>query len=188
MIELFSTEKLLTNLNRCSLKSERIHIYTEDAFQFAQKAEKGSYDLVLLDFPSPGDTNKQKKYGNLFSNESADLFASLLKPNGVLTSQTSVQAETLVGFGRYFLDNGYYIWSYDAVYNSQGNHDTFTTVSKGRLEKRREIPKDCRLITDDHLRVGFSSATQYNYDDLDYMRLFDFVEAIDVELFDFRDL
>lgn len=188
MIELFSTEKMLTDLNRRSLQDERVHIHIEDAFVFAQNAIKGSYDLVLLDFPSPGDGNKQKQYGDLFSGESADLFASLLKPEGVLTSQTSVQAETLVGFGRYFLDNGYYIWSYDAVYNSQGNHDTFTTASKCRLSKNRSVPKECKLLTDDHIRIGFSKATQYEQEDLDYFRLFEFVEAFDAEPFAFRDI
>lgn len=179
MIELFSKERMLTDLNCSSLSDSRVHVRVEDAYQFAKAADKGTYDIVLLDFPSPGDSNKQKKYFNLFSRESAELFSSLLRPDGILVSQTSVHAETLVGFTRYFLDNGYYLWSYDAVYNSSGNHDTFIAASKNRLSKRRDIPKDCRLITDDHLRVGFSESTEIKPDDLEYFRLFEFIEAID---------
>lgn len=181
MIKLYKTNKMLTDLNRNSLNSSRVNCHVENAIDFAKRSEPESYDLILLDFPSPGDSNRGKRYESLFAPDITNLFTALLRRDGVLTSQVSVPTEVIVTYAENLIRQGFNVWHYDATYNSEGNHDSFATSARFRPVQRRPIPNDCRLITKQHIEVGFSEATEITQQYLDYYRLFEYCEAIDVE-------
>ncbi len=55
----------LKELNRNALADKRVTVYHEDAFIFIQKP-KTLYDVVILDFPDPGNFSIGKLYSDLF--------------------------------------------------------------------------------------------------------------------------
>lgn len=180
MVDLYSNEYMLTRLNCRSLLQDRCKVNVKDATEFIKSCKEESYDLVILDFPSPGDGNREKNYVNLLSKENLLKYISLVRSNGVLISQTSLVAEDLVPYARLMLDKGYYIWNYDVFY-TESTHDNFTVCSKSKLEKQRPIPPGCRMITDAHIKYGFSEATEITEADLEYYRLFQYAEGLDYE-------
>jgi spermidine synthase len=181
MTRIYSENPLLTKLNRESLKDERLKIHNMDALKFAGVADRESYGLIILDFPSPASANEGKNYQNLFAPEVTNLFTRLLRPDGVLAAQTSIKQDRLAPFVRNFVEQNYYVWNYDAVYNRVGSHDNFTIACKRPLKKQRPIPSLCRYITDEHVKVGFGPATEVDNTELDYWRLFEHVEGIEFE-------
>jgi spermidine synthase len=58
---LFSTEPLLTALNRDSLASPRLRVINQDAFSWLD-ANPGIYDVVIVDFPDPSNFALGKLY------------------------------------------------------------------------------------------------------------------------------
>lgn len=55
----------LKALNGASLSDPRVHVFHEDAFIFIQKTET-KYDIIVLDFPDPGNFAIGKLYSDLF--------------------------------------------------------------------------------------------------------------------------
>jgi len=180
MINLFSEDKMLVGQNCKSLLDEKCKVHIKNAIDFA-KESKEEYDLVILDFPSPSGANAAKKYDDLFSPDIINLFVSRLKPNGILSAQTSVHTEYLARYARNMLEFGYYLWNYDVYYDRRGAHDSFMISSKTNLSQQRDIPAACRYATERHIKTAFGKATEVGPEELEYYELFEHIEAIEYE-------
>lgn len=74
----------LAALNKNALKDIRVTVYHEDAFLFVQK-QKRQYDVVILDFPDPGNFAIGKLYSDLFFNR----LKRVLSPEAVAVTQST---------------------------------------------------------------------------------------------------
>lgn len=181
MIRLYQTDRMLTLLNRGSLNNDRCHVFAEDALKFAARQDSGIYDLMILDFPSPGEGNKGKEYQNLLSVENVASFRRMLKRDGILVMQTSIPTNVLVPPVRKMLEDGFEVWNMDSYYDRLNSHDNFTVACRSVLQQQRPLPRGLKLVTEEHLKYGYSGATQIDFEDLEYYRLFEHTEDVEIE-------
>lgn len=177
IINLYRSDPMFTRLNRSSLNDERCNVAVEDAVKFCQEAQPETYDLAIVDFPSPGDDNEDKQYENLFSAEVLEKILKVLKPEGILATQTSVVTRVHAAYLRALHARGYYTWVYDSVYCNDGTHDNFTIASKVLLQKTRDI-RNCTELTEAHLKAAISRATEFTPEHVTYMELFENAEIL----------
>jgi spermidine synthase len=84
MTRLFRDSKTLAALNRGALASPRLRVENADAFGWIRRA-RGSYDVIIVDFPDPTEFALGKLYTESFYRE----VARILKPDGVMTVQST---------------------------------------------------------------------------------------------------
>lgn len=65
MTELFSTQPALLRLNGGALRSPKVRIVNQDAFQWLQQTEE-IFDVIVVDFPDPSNFSIGKLYTNSF--------------------------------------------------------------------------------------------------------------------------
>lgn len=181
VIRLYQNEKMLTCLNQNSMNSDRGRVNAEDAVSFAERQTPESYDVLVIDFPSPGDGNRDKNYPNLFSPEITNKFLRLLKPHGVVCSQTSIPPSFLIPHVRNLLGKGFFVWNLDNYYDAGSAHDNFTFACRYVPKQERDIPQGTRYLTRDHIRYGLSRLTEVDYEYLEFARLFEHTEDLEVE-------
>lgn len=179
MIRLFRDEQW-SKYNGRSMSNQRARVICDDALSFTKK-DTGLYDLIVLDFPSPGGSNKTKNYPNLYSRESIEGFLKLLKPQGVLSMQVSMPYIYLAGIAGQLIDKGFFVWNYDTYYNSR-NADSFMVACRRNLSGlQRPLPPNPRFASKERVNVAFSPVTQVTRESLDYYRLFCHGEDIEHE-------
>lgn len=176
MIEIFRHPEF-SRYNRESLSDPRTTVHIADAVEFAKTAPPEFYDLIILDFPSPGRKNRDKSYNKLFSPEVLRGFLRLLKPWGVLSAQVGLLSEALCDWVQTCQAEGMYVWQYDVAYD-QYSSDAIAVASKVKLSQRRKLPTECRFATDERVAVGLSEETEIRRRSLDYYRLFESAQEV----------
>lgn len=83
MIRICSTNPHIVDINQNSLRSDRLNIYTEDAYEYLEKNKK-KYDLIIVDLPDPNSESLNKLYSNLFYR----MCKNSLNLGGILVSQS----------------------------------------------------------------------------------------------------
>jgi spermidine synthase len=181
MIKIFRDDERWAKYNRFSMKNPRARVIADDALAFARR-ETEKYDMIVLDFPSPSNSNKDKNYPNLYSKESIDTFLKLLKPWGTLSMQTSMPYIYLASIARQLLDRGFFVWNYDTYYNPR-NADSFMVACQRNLarEQIRALPADRRFANVDRVKAAFSPVTGVTPAALDYYSLFCHGEDVEYE-------
>jgi spermidine synthase len=84
MTRLFSTNALLTGLNRDALRDPRVRVVNADAFTWLDRTP-GVYDVILADFPDPHSFGLGKLYSRAFYR----LTRGRLAPDGLLAVQAT---------------------------------------------------------------------------------------------------
>lgn len=84
MTNLAKTNAWLKALNHNALFDQRVTIYNEDAFLFVRRPGR-SYDVVVLDFPDPGNFAVGKLYSDLFFQR----LKKILAPGAVAVAQAT---------------------------------------------------------------------------------------------------
>jgi spermidine synthase len=89
MTRLFSSNELLTDLNRNSLLSPKLNVINHDAFvwlkDLAQAKNRDQYDAIIIDLPDPSNYSVGKLYSLQFYN----LMHAALTPQGMLVVQST---------------------------------------------------------------------------------------------------
>ena len=89
MTHLFSTQPMLTQLNRDALRSEKVTLVHQDAFLWvktqAKAGEMPAFDAVIIDIPDPSNFSIGKLYSVTFFRE----LRKLLSPEGFLVVQST---------------------------------------------------------------------------------------------------
>ncbi len=179
VIEVFSKDNFLRGLNEYAFEDKRTHVTIGDARKFVDNPCR-QYDLVFLDFPSPTTLNQPKNYDDLFSPSQIQKFVGLLKPQGILVMQTSVNETLMSRLLGLMLRLGYCAWNYDVFYDStDGDHDNFSVFCPYRLERLRDVPEACRYVTNRHVEVGLSPVTEVTQSTMEYYSLFEYTEELD---------
>lgn len=175
MIKLFK-DGIGAELNKRSLSDKRVKIEIADATKYVDSLPSNSFDIIVLDFPSPTAKNYKKNYSGLFDISIWDKFIRLLPDHGVISSQVSIPTDILANLIRYLLDQGFMVWHYDTAYNRRGIHDSFLVACKYNMTKRREIPQYSRFASEQHVKIAFSIEQEITRNDLEYYRLFHYCE------------
>lgn len=178
MIWLFRDNDRWAKYNAYSMRDSRARVVAADALAWARE-DKDLYDLIVLDFPSPGGSNKSKNYPNLYSPESLDIFVKRLKPHGVLSMQVSMPYVFLAAAARFLLDCGFYVWNYDTYYNPR-NADSFMIAARNKIFPFRQLPPT-RWADKARCAAAFSEATEVRQSLIDYYRLFCHGEEVEHE-------
>ncbi len=65
MIRICSTNPNITSVNQNSLNSDKLVIYTMDAYEYLENSRE-QYDLIIVDLPDPNSESLSKLYSNIF--------------------------------------------------------------------------------------------------------------------------
>lgn len=84
MTHLFTSNKMLTDLNKNSLSSPLVHIINSDAFVWLKSNTK-KFDFITVDFPDPSNFSIGKLYTKTFY----DALYQALEPNGMSVIQST---------------------------------------------------------------------------------------------------
>lgn len=84
MIRICSTNRDISTINQNSLKSEKLSVYNEDAYEFLKTAEE-KYDLLIVDLPDPNCESLNKLYSNVFYR----MCGNVLAEKGVMVVQST---------------------------------------------------------------------------------------------------
>ena len=79
MIRICSTNENITSINQDSLKSEKLFVYNEDAYEYLETCNE-QYDLIIVDLPDPNCESLNKLYSNIFYR----MCGGCLKDDGVM--------------------------------------------------------------------------------------------------------
>ncbi|WP_447756355.1 polyamine aminopropyltransferase [Sphingopyxis fribergensis] len=152
MTRLFRDNKTLATLNRGALASPRLRVENADAFGWIRRA-RGSYDVIIVDFPDPTEFALGKLYTESFYRE----VARILKPDGVMTVQSTspliaprsywTVASTLEASG--LTARGYH--AYVPSFGEWG----FTMAGHGALPATARLPEGLRFLTPESERLMY---------------------------------
>ena len=144
MTRLFRDSATLAALNRGALASPRLRVENADAFGWIRSA-RGSFDVIIVDFPDPTEFALGKLYTESFYRE----VARILKPDGVMTVQSTspliaprsywTVASTLEAAG--LTARGYH--AYVPSFGEWG----FTMAGHGALPATARLPEGLRFLT-----------------------------------------
>lgn len=84
VVELANSSPHLLELNEGSLKSEKVHVFHTDAFQFLEDTDEW-FDVILVDLPDPNNESLNK----LYTREFYSLVRNHLKPGGAAMIQAT---------------------------------------------------------------------------------------------------
>jgi len=84
MTSLFTRNELLAQLNGHSLRSPKVKVINTDAFNWVRR-DTAQYDLIVIDFPDPGNYSVGKLYTNAFYRE----IYKRLKEDGIVVVQST---------------------------------------------------------------------------------------------------
>lgn len=155
---LFSSNSMLTTLNKNSLKSSKVKVINADAFRWIRSSGE-KFDFVVVDFPDPSNYSVGKLYTNTFYK----LLFSAINDNGVVVIQStspyvapksfSCINHTLQSVGFHTVPYHCYVpsfgdWGYIIAVKGENFEvsDTFISdlrfVNKSTFEEMRHFPKD----------------------------------------------
>ncbi|WP_428681524.1 polyamine aminopropyltransferase [Sphingopyxis sp.] len=144
MTRLFRDSKTLAGLNRGALSSPRLRVENADAFGWIRRA-RGSYDVIIVDFPDPTEFALGKLYTESFYRE----VARILKPDGVMTVQST---SPLIAPRSYWTvastleAAGLTVRGYHAYVPSFGEWG-FTMAGHGMVPTTATLPAGLRFLT-----------------------------------------
>ncbi len=84
VVDLFSHQKKLSELNHQSFSSEKVHVIQGDAFVWLRKNQR-QFDFIVVDFPDPSNYS----IGKLYSTTFYGALRQALKPQGALVIQST---------------------------------------------------------------------------------------------------
>lgn len=180
MLEVFRMSAY-AKYNQNSLDNKRAKIVVGDAIAFMDHTANFTterYNVIIWDFPSPGDEPNQD-CTNLYTRENIQKAIKCLSENGVFASQVSLPISILGPIVKELMAQGFYVWQYDVMYDTKGNHDAFIVASKKKLWQQRPVPEFCRFASPEKIKAGFSKATEIVDDDLAYYLQFLYQEDLD---------
>lgn len=85
MTTLFRSDNMLSQLNKRSLHSPKVHVINSDAFNFVRTGN-GTFDIIIIDFPDPSNYSIGKLYSSRFFEE---LHRLLVADGKVVVQSTS---------------------------------------------------------------------------------------------------
>ncbi|WP_430791338.1 polyamine aminopropyltransferase [Virgibacillus flavescens] len=159
VVELANTNQKLLELNENSLKSPKLEVIHEDAFQFLQDSDEW-YDVIIVDLPDPNNESLNK----LYTKEFYSLIRNHLLPGGAaMVQSTSPVFATKVYWtiSETIESTGMFVENLHVDVPSFGNWG-FVMASRDEISiKDLSIEVETEFITDDML----TGLTQFGKDE-----------------------
>lgn len=152
MIRICSTNDNITKINENSLKSDKLSIHNEDAYEFLKESDE-KYDLIIVDLPDPNSESLNKLYSNMFYR----LCGKVLSDKGVFVVQST---------SPYFATNAF--WCINKTIESEGFNVKpyhlqvpafgdwgFNMASRKELTEDIKFKVETRYLTEDNVVALF---------------------------------
>lgn len=152
MVELCREDAQIAALNENSLKSERLTIVYEDAYQYL-KETKDKFDVIIVDLPDPNNEALNKLYTNIFYR----LCYGALTEEGVMTVQSTSPYYATDAFWCIhdtLESEGFSVRPYHLQVPSFGDWG-FNLASKQPLDKVPDIEVETRYLTEENIKSLF---------------------------------
>ena len=153
MISLCSENPNVTALNEDSLKSDRLTIVNEDAYQFL-KETKEKFDVIIVDLPDPNNEALNKLYTNIFYR----LCYNAMTEEGVMTVQSTSPYYASNAFWCIhdtLVSEGFCVRPYHLQVPAFGDWG-FNLASKKELEDKILLTVDTKYLSQDNVDALFS--------------------------------
>lgn len=148
MIEICSTNPNITSINKNSLRSEKLHIHTQDAYTYLEDNTK-NYDFILIDLPDPNSEILAKLYSNVFYR----MCKNSLSPQGIIVSQSVSPYYATQAFwciNKTMESEGLYVKPYHLEVPSFGDWG-FNMASLHEINNEFEIKVETKYLTDENI-------------------------------------
>ena len=157
MIKLFTSNELLTSLNKNSLKSPKVEVVNADAFVWLKKNSetlKDKYDLIVADFPDPANYS----IGKLYSQTFYKLIKNAISDEGIIVIQSTspfVARKSFWCIANTLEATGFYSKSYHAMVPSFGEWG-YTLASKHPIKLADKYIDGLKFVSVDTAQTMFS--------------------------------
>lgn len=148
MIRLCSENPNVTTINEGSLKSERLTVVTQDAYQFLEENEQ-KFDVIIVDLPDPNNEALNKLYSNVFYR----LCGNSLTEEGVMTVQSTSPYYASKAFwciNKTLESEGFFVKPYHLQVPAFGDWG-FNLASKKELDDTFDIMVDTKYLNNENV-------------------------------------
>ncbi|WP_040213180.1 polyamine aminopropyltransferase [Clostridium polynesiense] len=152
MVSICMENPNITALNKDSLKSDRLTIVNQDAYQFL-KETKENFDVIIVDLPDPNNESLNKLYTNTFYR----LCYQAMTEEGVMTVQSTSPYYSSKAFwciNDTLESEGFLVHPYHLQVPSFGDWG-FNLASKKPLKEETALQVDTKYLTQDNIHSLF---------------------------------
>lgn len=152
MIRICSTNENITSINQDSLKSEKLFVHNEDAYEYLERCKK-RYDLIIVDLPDPNCESLNKLYSNIFYR----MCGACLKDTGVMVVQSTSPYYATKAFwciNKTIESEGFWVKPYHLQVPAFGDWG-FNMASKKELTSDLNFDVETRYLTPENVSALF---------------------------------
>ena len=152
MIRICSTNENIATINQGSLKSEKLFVHNEDAYEYLESC-KEKYDLIIVDLPDPNCESLNKLYSNIFYR----MCSGCLKDDGVMVVQSTSPYYATKAFwciNKTIESEGFLVKPYHLQVPAFGDWG-FNMASKRELKDDFKFDVETRYLTSENVSALF---------------------------------
>lgn len=168
MIRICSTNEDIKAINQNSLKSDKLSIYNEDAYEYLETA-KNEYDLIIVDLPDPNSESLNKLYSNVFYR----MCGNCLDKNGVMVVQSTSPYYAKNAFwciNKTIASEGFYVKAYHLQVPAFGDWG-FNMAGRRELSENISFDVETRYLSEENVSALFKFGKDEIAEDVDVNRL-----------------
>lgn len=152
MIQICSSNKNITEINRNSLKSEKLNIHIKDAYEYLEE-NQDLYDVIIIDLPDPNSEFLNKLYSNIFYR----MCKQHLNQDGVLVTQSTSPYYAPKAFwciNKTLESEGFYVIPYHLEVPSFGDWG-FNLATFEKSDTIFKIQVETKYLSDENIKALF---------------------------------
>lgn len=153
MIRICSTNQNITDINKDSLKSEKLTVHNMDAYEFLENSNE-KYDVIIVDLPDPNCESLNKLYSNIFYR----MCGNSLADDGVMTVQSTSPFYATNAFwciNKTMESEGFNVLPYHIEVPAFGDWG-FNMASRKELSKDITFDIETRCLTSENVNSLFA--------------------------------
>lgn len=168
MIRICSTNENIKSINQDSLKSDKLSIYNEDAYEYLETT-KNEYDLIIVDLPDPNSESLNKLYSNVFYR----MCGNCLDQNGVMVVQSTSPYYAKNAFwciNKTIASEGFYVKAYHLQVPAFGDWG-FNMAGRRELSEDISFDVETRYLSEENVSALFKFGKDEIAEDVDVNQL-----------------
>ncbi|WAW15396.1 polyamine aminopropyltransferase [Peptostreptococcus equinus] len=168
MIKICSTDKNITDINKNSLKSKKLKIYSQDAYKYLESNKK-KYDLVIVDLPDPNSESLNKLYSNVFYR----LCKKSMNNDAIMVVQSTSPYYATKAFwsiNKTIESEGFNVKPYHVQVPAFGDWG-FNMGSMNKIDNNFKIEKQTRFLSNENINSIFTFAKDEKNTNVEINRL-----------------